>query len=86
MANVRHLISGFISPKFQLVFGDSFRRLLSRDTMKVQLKQYAVTFFISIDIGTPKMSLTVLEISFIVSHPFTVYGWMIGDKVIGRKS
>ena len=50
--------------------------------MTVQQSQSAVIFLISIEIDTPKRSLTMLKISFIGCHPFTMSGQMIGSAEI----
>ena len=51
--------------------------------MTVQLNQYTVIFLISINIGMSKRSFTVLEISFIGRHHFTMHSLISGSIVIG---
>ena len=75
VANVRHLRTGYISPHFHLAFDDLFETVIVWDSMTVQLKQSAVISLISIKIGMPKISLTMLEISFIRQHPIN-YVWL----------
>ena len=54
--------------------------------MTVQLRQSTVIFLISIKIGMPERSLKMPEISFIVRHPFTMYGETSRAAVIEIKS
>ena len=62
------------------------RQLSARETMIVQLRRYTVIFLISINIGTPKRSLEILEISFIGRQPFTMSGQMSRSVMIVIKS
>ena len=73
-ANVQNLSTGYIYTHFLLFLMIYVRWLFSRKTMTVKLGRSEVILFISTNIGTPKRILTMLEISFIVRNPFTIYG------------
>ena len=70
--NLRHQSTGFFLHNFIWFLMIYLERLFSKEIMTVKLKQYAVIFLISIRIGMPNRSLTMLVISFMGPHPFTM--------------
>ena len=70
MANVQHISTGYIYPQFHLFFDDLLYMVICQGDDESTIEAIFSNIFISINIGPPKNSLTILVIAFIGRHPF----------------